>query len=247
MIWSEIAVAVLLVAGLIVWFALVNARRLDRLHRKVVASRLALDSQLLRRASSAQDLASSGVFDPVSSVLLAESARTVLLEAADGDSELAVAVPDLSELVAAHRTVTAHGGASRIGVLQALDAGLGAQRESHESELTAVITELLESPEESAQLYTAPEAAALLDNLSGAWYRVQLARRFHNESVLQAQRVRAKGWVRLFRLAGYAPMPHTVEFDDTWPAGLKQPRANVAATTSSVSAEPETSTTRSVS
>lgn len=239
MIWSEIAIAVLLVVALIVWFALVSARRLDRLHRKVVASRLALDSQLLRRAGSASDLASSGAFDPVSSVLLAESAKTVLLEASDGDIELAVAVPDLSQLVAAHRSVSAQGGASRDGVLQALDAGLGAQREAHESELTAVLSELLESESDTANLYGQAETAELMDNLSGAWYRVQLARRFHNESVLQAQRVRAKGWVRLFRLAGYAPMPHTVEFDDTWPAGLKQPRAHTAAISASAATQPQ--------
>jgi hypothetical protein len=111
--------------------------------------------------------------------------------------------------------------------LQALDAGLGTEREARESALTAVVEEILESPEDTAGLYQDPYAAELLEAISGAWYRVQIARRFHNESVLQAQRVRSKRWIRLFRIAGYAPMPHTVEFDDGWPAGLKQPNATL--------------------
>jgi hypothetical protein len=52
---------------------------------------------------------------------------------------------------------------------------------------------------------------------------VQLARRFHNEAVAQAQRMR-RGWaVRTLRLAGRAPMPQTLELDDAWPAALGRP------------------------
>ncbi len=227
MLWSEVAIIVIAVVALVVWFALVTARRLDRLHRKVVSSRLALDSQLLRRASATHELASSAVLDPVSSVLLAETSKAVMGTDADGDQELLTAVPDLSELVVAHRQRTASEPAPRLAVLQALDAGLGAEREVRESALTAVVEEILESPEDTAGLYQDPYAAELLEAISGAWYRVQIARRFHNESVLQAQRVRSKRWIRLFRIAGYAPMPHTVEFDDGWPAGLKQPNATL--------------------
>ena len=49
MIWSEITIIVMLVLGLLTWVILASAQRLDRVHRKVVASRLALDAQLLRR------------------------------------------------------------------------------------------------------------------------------------------------------------------------------------------------------
>lgn len=225
MTWSEIAVIVIAIVGLALWFALSTARRLDRLHRKVVSSRLALDSQLLRRAASAYDLASSGALDPVSSVLLAETAKTVMGTSDDGDVELLTAVPDLQELVAAHRETAAAEPAPRIAVIHALDAGIGADRESRESALTSVVEEILESPKDSETLYAEPCTAELLNSLAAAWYRVQIARRFHNESVLQAQRVRSKRWIRLFRIAGYAPMPHTVEFDDAWPQGLKAPHA----------------------
>ena len=47
--------------------------------------------------------------------------------------------------------------------------------------------------------------------------RVQLARRFHNEAVTDVRRVRRKATVRWFRLAGYAELPKTVEFDDAMP------------------------------
>ncbi|MBE9938378.1 hypothetical protein G8C60_04410, partial [Cellulosimicrobium cellulans] len=56
MTWSETAVLVLVVAALAAWLLWVAASRLDRLHRKVMASRLALDAQLVRRASAAVDL-----------------------------------------------------------------------------------------------------------------------------------------------------------------------------------------------
>jgi hypothetical protein len=50
--------------------------------------------------------------------------------------------------------------------------------------------------------------------------RVQLARRFHNDAVTAVRRVRRKRVVALFRLAGHAAMPKTVEFDDKSPSGL---------------------------
>lgn len=222
MIWSEIAIVVLLILALGTWIVLASAQRLDRVHRKVVASRLALDAQLLRRSQVAGEMAVQGILDPVSSVLLMETAHAVSSSRADGDQELVVAVPDLEELVGLHRDEVQRQGPSRGSVLQALDGSLGSERESGESSLTAVLRELFDSEEEAAVLYQDPEVAAQLDGLSAAWYRVQLARRFHNEAVLQAQRVRANPCVRFFRIAGRAAMPATVEFDDAWPAGLHQ-------------------------
>jgi hypothetical protein len=59
-----------------------------------------------------------------------------------------------------------------------------------------------------------------LDLLAQACLRVQLARRFHNDAVAQAQRVRRKRVVRWARLAGHAEWPQMVEMDDTPPPGL---------------------------
>ena len=237
MIWSEITIIVMLVLGLLTWVLLASAQRLDRVHRKVVASRLALDAQLLRRSNAAAELATAGVLDPVSTLLLADSVHAVMGTTQDGDQELVVAVPDLQELVGLHRDEAARTGPSRTSVIQALDGSLGGNREAGESTLTAVLRELFDSEQDTAELYADPESAALLNALTAAWYRVQLARRFHNEAVLQAQRVRANPFVRFFRIAGHAAMPATVEFDDAWPTGLRQIAAPSGESTAQSTAE----------
>jgi len=53
----------------------VTANRVDRLHARVDASRAALDAQLVRRSATALELASSGLLDPATALLLAESAH----------------------------------------------------------------------------------------------------------------------------------------------------------------------------
>ncbi|HLK01919.1 MAG TPA: hypothetical protein VKU39_18710 [Streptosporangiaceae bacterium] len=52
-----------------------RAGRLDRLHGRVEMARAALDATLLRRSSVALELASSGMLDPATSLLLAEAAH----------------------------------------------------------------------------------------------------------------------------------------------------------------------------
>ena len=49
---------------------------------------------------------------------------------------------------------------------------------------------------------------------------MQLARRFHNDAVAQAVRVRRKPVVRWARLDGHASLPVMVEIDDSVPPGL---------------------------
>lgn len=64
--------AVLLLGVYLSW----TAGRLDRLHARIDAARAALDAQLLRRASVAQEVATSGVFDPAASMVLYQAAHT---------------------------------------------------------------------------------------------------------------------------------------------------------------------------
>jgi hypothetical protein len=216
--WSEIAiivVAVVLVAGWALWVA---ASRLDRLHRKVMASRLALDAQLERRASAALDLAGSGELDPASSVLVAEAAYEVL----DDDlrtREVASVVPGLAELVVSPGSAHGPDGVATVGAPRLL-AGVGSERARAESDLSATLRAALEDPEEVREIRSSPLGAELLAALAGAWYRAQLARRFHNEAVAQTQRLRRTWYARVFSLAGHAPMPVTVELDDAWPPAL---------------------------
>ena len=91
-----------------------------------------------------------------------------------------------------------------------------------ESELSRTVREALADDDEVAALEAEPGGAELVDALAAAWYRVQLSRRFHNEAVAQAQRVRHKLVVRGLRLAGHAPLPQTVEIDDDWPEALRR-------------------------
>lgn len=220
MTWSEVAVVVVAVLLLLVWWVWVAASRLDRLHRKVATSGAALDNQLLRRASAAAELAASGVLDPASAVLVADAAWSVVSAERYGADRLAVGVPGLDDRpgeVAALDVDPAGDGAVHDDARAAVD------RELAESELSRTLRTALADPEEVAALRAEPIGEELLETLAAAWYRVHLARRFHNEAVAQTQRVRRKALVRLLRLHGHAPMPRTVEIDDGWPDALPRP------------------------
>jgi hypothetical protein len=92
--------------------------------------------------------------------------------------------------------------------------------EEVENDLTRALQAAFAEPDDVRALRGDPLAAESLDLLAQACLRVQLARRFHNDAVAQAQRVRRKPVVRWARLAGYAEWPLMVEMDDTPPAGL---------------------------
>ncbi len=68
---------VLVLLAVVLWGFYVSwrASRLDRLHNRAEAARTALDLALVRRASAAADLASSGQLDPATSLLLADAVR----------------------------------------------------------------------------------------------------------------------------------------------------------------------------
>jgi hypothetical protein len=65
--------AIVLVVVIIGVYLSWRAGRLDRLHTRVDAARTALDLALVRRSSSAYELASSGLLDPATSLLLADA------------------------------------------------------------------------------------------------------------------------------------------------------------------------------
>lgn len=185
------AVAVTLSVLLVIaWYLSYSAARLDRLHAKVEGALSALDAHVVRRAEAALELANCGALDPASGLLVAGAAGESLERVNERTFET-----DL------------------------LEGQHFAGRESVESELTEVLRAAL--PPEVVRDVAGLEGpgAAALDRLREAGLRVQLARRFHNEAVKEVQRVRAKRAVRVFRLAGRAEMPQTVEFDDMVPGG----------------------------
>lgn len=170
------------------WSLSYSAARLDRLHAKVEGALSALDAQVVRRAEASLELANSGAVDPASGVLLAAAA---------------------TESLERHN--------ERTFETDLLEGQHFAGRESVESELSEVLRAAL--PQEVTREVAAKgePASAMLERVRQAGVRVQLARRFHNEAVKEVQRVRGKRMVRLFRLAGHAAMPQTVEFDDSLP------------------------------
>ena len=208
MSWAESVLAVGLVLALVLWFVWVDASRLDRLHRRVDASRSVLDQQLVRRATVAAELATSGVLDPASSIVVGEAAWAALSAGGEPGPGPAGAAGEL-------RQVLAEGTPAVPARASDLDRG------QLESDLTAALREVLEDPHEVALMVTDEPGSALLDELSAAWYRLQLARRFHNDAVVQTRGARRQILVRLLRLAGSAPEPVTFELDDEWPEGLR--------------------------
>lgn len=170
---------------LLAWYLTYSAARLDRLHAKVEGSLAALDAQIVRRAEAALELGTAGLLDPASSLILVDAASESLERASER-----------------HNGDLLHG-QTFVG------------REGAESSLTEALTLAL-TPETVAdvRMRGGEMAEDVFGRLHAASLRVQLARRFHNQAVTEVQRVRRKRVVRLFRLAGRAPLPETVEFDD---------------------------------
>jgi len=69
---SIVVIAVVAVIGVYISW---RAGRLDRLHARLEGAKFALDAALVRRSSVALELASSGLLDPATSVLLAGAAH----------------------------------------------------------------------------------------------------------------------------------------------------------------------------
>jgi hypothetical protein len=92
---SIIVIAVLAILGVYISW---RAGRLDRLHARLEAAKFALDAALVRRSSIALELASSGLLDPATSVLIAGAAHDAR------SAELAREMPE-SDLTRALRAV----------------------------------------------------------------------------------------------------------------------------------------------
>lgn len=78
-----------------------TAGRLDRLHRRIDLSRVALDAHLLRRSGVALEVAAVGVLDPASSVLVAEAAHEARTAADRPAADHAMAESDLTAALVA--------------------------------------------------------------------------------------------------------------------------------------------------
>jgi hypothetical protein len=67
-------IVILLIVAFVGWRLSAKAGRIDRLHHRIELARASLDAQLLRRARAAEALATSGLLDPASAIVLAQAA-----------------------------------------------------------------------------------------------------------------------------------------------------------------------------
>jgi hypothetical protein len=190
--WSEIALIILAIIGIVIWLLWRTANQIDKLHRKVVASRIALAGQLTRRAGATIELAASQLVDPTSSILLTQSGYQII-------DELETPIDPSTAMQM---------------------SGLGMERERDESELSAQLRQVFPDQEAIDLVTENPIGHQIMSNLAASWYRATLARRFHNQAVADARNSRRHWWVRVFHLAGHAPLPETSELDDAMPSEL---------------------------
>lgn len=99
--WMWLGVVAILLALLLGMYLSSTAGRLDRLHRRIETSRLALDAQLLRRSSVAIELASSGIMDPAASLIVVEAAHEARTAVDGSDMDRAMAESDLTAALVA--------------------------------------------------------------------------------------------------------------------------------------------------
>ena len=175
--YTEVVVLALVLIVLLGLYLSWTATRLDRLHVRLDAAKVALDAQLVRRSAATLELARSGLLDVATAVILATAAR----EARVAEEE---------------------------------------NRATAESALTRDLRAAFDHPTQLTQLRETPEGTDLVQELGAAMRRVQLARRFHNESVRAVRQLRSHRRVRYFRLAGRAPDKPTFEIDDEPPAAF---------------------------
>ena len=196
--WVLVAVAVLAVVLVVLWR---QAVRVDRLHRTVLRSRATLEAQLARRAAAATELAASGALDPAEAMIVSD----VALRASDAAP--VDLVPD------------GLAGSPETDPLAGVDDGTGngTNRALLESQLSRTLRAVLGPRAERDELAADPRAAGVMTQLHQSWYRLQLARRFHNSHVEQVRRLRADALVRVFHLAGRAPLPEPFDMDDELP------------------------------
>lgn len=193
-LWSPLTIGLALCVVLLIcgWLLYAHALRVDRLHRHVLGARATVDAQLAHRAQAALDVARLDILDPASALLIARAAHDAL----DMDGVL---VND--------------GLDPQCERVPGVDIAHARSRAAVESDLSRVLrTVLCESTRRDVEAtQTGREALERLDRSS---YRLSLARSFHNTHVAQARALRSRLCVRLFHLAGHAPMPESFDMDD---------------------------------
>lgn len=194
--WLLLAIVFAVIAlGVVAGFAITRARRLDRLHQRILASRDSLSRLLLRRASEADLLSRSAGLENSG---LADAARAYIQ---DGGDQLTT--DGLDRRTAAQRQ------GDRVEVAARLERA---------SALSRAIRETL-TLEERARIASDSQASARLEALDATCYRIELTRNVHNVDVAGVRALRSARMVKLLRLAGHAPIAEPIDFDDDTQTG----------------------------
>lgn len=189
--WLLVAIVFAVIAlGVVAGFVITRARRLDRLHQRILASRDSLSRLLLRRASEADLLTRSVGLENSG---LADAARAYIQHGGDQ-----LTTDGLDRRTAAQRQ------GDRVEVATRLERA---------SALSRAIRETL-IPDERARIASDPQASARLEALDATCYRIELTRNVHNVDVAGVRALRSARMVKLLRLAGHAPIPEPIDFDD---------------------------------
>ena len=188
-----VVAAALLIGVYVSW----RAGRIDRLHARVEMARAALDVTLLRRSSVALELATSGLLDPATSLLLA---------------------------AAVHGTRPAGPGGFGGAGSPPGRAGLGGvvvppeetrPRDLAESDLTRALRAAFSQPDFRSSLSSKEGADELLGEVEATAHQVFLARKFYNDMVAVTRDARRRPLARVLRLSGNAQAPEFFEMDDS--------------------------------
>jgi hypothetical protein len=174
--------AALLIGVYVSW----RAGRIDRLHARVEMARAALDVTLLRRSSVALELATSGLLDPATSLLLAAAVHGTR-PGPPGGYGAAGSPPETT-----HRP-----------------------RDLAESDLTRALRAAFSQPGFRSSLTGKEGADELLAEVEAAAHQVFLARKFYNDMVAATREARRRPLARVLRLSGKAKAPEFFEMDDS--------------------------------
>jgi hypothetical protein len=182
-----IADIILVIAGALFVGVYVSWRagRIDRLHARVDMARFALDVTLLRRSSVAQELATSGLLDPATSLLLAGAVHGTRISRPGGS-----------------------GGDRPPETTQR-------PRDLAESDLTRALRAAFSQPDFRASLSGKEGADELLAEVEEAAHQVFVARKFYNDLVAVTRDARNRPLARVLHLSGHAKAPVFFEMDDS--------------------------------
>lgn len=146
--------------------------------------------------------------------------QSIALLQATLDGHLARRAAALAELSAHLDPASAAVAADVAHAALACDPADVLERVRVENQVTMTIDDILGDEVDVAHLRTIPAVAVLIDDLVTSSRRAAMSRRFHADAVQACRRIRRQRLVRLFHLAGHAPMPTTIDFADGLPATL---------------------------